>query len=531
MAELVGITAFARSTPEKIAIVDGIRTRTYAELDARAVRLARAYLALGGPHGGPIAVMLENSIETFECMAAAAKLAGAYLPVNWHLTAEELHWILADSGVAVLVAHVEFRAVAEAALSGISGCRVLLVGDGYDEALAATGDAPEPFPDQAPTHRWVIYTSGTTGRPKGVIHDSAPGANVAATQQMLVDLWGYQSGDVHITSGPLYHTGPAGYATTTLFAGGTVVCLRWFEAPEWMRLVERHRVSTTFVAPAHFIRLLEVLERFDGRIDEQSRGRDNEQLPDLSSLRHVIHAGAPCPVTVKRRIMEALPGTEIWELYGASEGGATRIGPGEWLQHPGSVGRPWPGTAIRILDLDTGAPLGPDQTGAIWIAPPATTRFRYHNDIDKTDAAWAQGDAFSVGDIGHLDADGYLYVTDRASDMVIRAGANVYPREIEEVLHRHPAVVDCAVFGIPDDRDGEHLKAVVELHPSPSGPLGPAGANVNATVLTAFCREHLASYKCPEVWEFVETLPRDPNGKVLKRRLREQHWIGRDRAV
>ncbi len=516
---LAGVGAFARDAPDTVAVIDGARTRTFAELDDRAVRLARAYLALGGAPGGPIAVMLENSIETFECMVAAAKLAGSYLPVNWHLKAEELHWILADSGVAVLVAHVEFRAVAEAALSGISGCRLLLVGDGYDEALAASGDVPAPFPDQAPTHRWVIYTSGTTGRPKGVVHDSPAGANVAASQQMLVGLWGYRSSDVHITSGPLYHTGPAGYATTTLFAGGTVVCLPWFEAREWMRLVERHRVSTTFVAPAHFIRLLEVLER----VDDGPRA-------DLSSLRHVIHAGAPCPATVKRRIMEALPNTEIWELYGASEGGATRIGPDEWLEHPGSVGRPWPGTTIRILDLDTGEPLGPDMTGAIWIAPPATTRFRYHNDTAKTAAAWAQGDAFSVGDIGHLDADGYLFITDRASDMVIRAGANVYPREIEDVLHRHPAVVDCAVFGIPDERDGEHLKAVVEVRPSASAPAGP-GVDVDAGALAAFCREHLASYKCPEVWDLVETLPRDPNGKVLKRRLREQHWEGRDQAV
>jgi long-chain acyl-CoA synthetase len=523
-----GVAAHARAAPDAIAVIDGHRTRTYAELDERSTRLARAYIGLGGELGGSLAVMLENSIETFECMGAAAKVAGAYLPVNWHLRAEELEWILADSGAPVLVADARFRDVAEAALAGARGCRLLLVGDGYEDALAGSD---EPFPDQAPTHRWVIYTSGTTGRPKGVVHAAHPGADVAASQRMLVELWGYRSDDVHITSGPLYHTGPAGYATTTLFAGGTVVCLRWFEALEWMRLVEEHGVTTSFVAPAHFIRLLEIIDATRALAPDGPRPDapppsppSRPSLPSLASLRHLIHAGAPCPPSVKRRIMDVLPDTEIWELYGASEGGATRIGPDEWRAHPGSVGRPWPGTTVRIVDLETGAALGPGETGAIWISPPGASRFHYHNDPDKTAAAWAQGDAFSVGDVGHLDADGYLYVTDRVSDMVIRAGANVYPREIEDVLHGHEAVVDCAVFGIPDDRDGEHLKAVVELRPS-------ARARTTTDDLAAFCREHLASYKCPEVWELVEVLPRDPNGKVLKRFLRQQHWEGRDRAV
>jgi long-chain acyl-CoA synthetase len=238
----------------------------------------------------------------------------------------------------------------------------------------------------------------------------------------------------------------------------------------------------------------------------------------------VIHAGAPCPQAVKRRIMAAMPATEFWELYGASEGGATRISPQEWLQRPGSVGRPWPGTEVRILHPETREQLAPGHTGVIWTVPPAGNRFRYHGDAEKTASAWAAGDAFTVGDMGHIDEDGYLYVTDRLADMVIRGGANIYPREIEEVLHQHPAVVDCAVFGIPDDRDGEHVKAVVELRPD-------ARAATTAADLVGFCKQHLATFKCPEAWDLVDELPRDPNGKVLKRLLREEAWKGRDKAV
>jgi long-chain acyl-CoA synthetase len=227
-------------------------------------------------------------------------------------------------------------------------------------------------------------------------------------------------------------------------------------------------------------------------------------------LRLICHGAAPCPVDVKRRIMEALAPCEIWELYGASEGGATRISPAEWLAHPGSVGRPWPGVEIRIIDRETGEWLGPGRTGLIYIRPAMGQRFEYRNDPEKTAAAWLEG-AFTVGDVGHLDEDGYLYITDRASDMVIRGGVNIYPREIEEVLHRHPDVVDCAVFGVPDERMGEELRAVVELRP---------GTSTATDDLAAFVGEHLARFKVPRHWEVVPTLPRDPSGKILKRLLR-----------
>ena len=262
-----------------------------------------------------------------------------------------------------------------------------------------------------------------------------------------ITLWNWSPDDVYIVTGPAYHAGPGGWAMAALLVGATTVILPSFDAREWLRLVERHRVTRTFVVPAHFIRMLEVPDELAAR--------------DHSSLQLIVHAGAPCPVPVKRRIIDALAPCEIAELYGMSEGGATRISMAEWLERPGSVGLPWPGVEVRILDAEGNAvPTG--EPGIIYVRPPGGSRFHYHDDAASTDEAW-RADAFTVGDVGYLDADGYLYLTDRAVDMVIRGGVNIYPREIEDVLYTHPAVVDCAVFGVPDERLGEQLMAVVEV--------------------------------------------------------------------
>jgi long-chain acyl-CoA synthetase len=277
-----------------------------------------------------------------------------------------------------------------------------------------------------------------------------------------------------------------------------------------LRLVEAERVTISFMTPAHFIRILEVPEAERAAID-------------LSSLRLIVHGGAPCPVSVKERILDALTPAEVWELYGASEGGATRISPSEWREHPGSVGKPWPGIDVRVIEdaPASGQPrvLPPGETGLVYIRPAGGARFHYHDDPAKTASAWID-DAFTVGDVGHIDADGYLYLTDRASDMVIRGGVNIYPREIEEVLFTHPDVVDCAVFGIPDDRLGERLHAVVE-----------ARKPLTDTDLDAWCRARIADYKVPASWALVDELPRHPNGKVLKRLLRDEAWSGHDRKI
>jgi long-chain acyl-CoA synthetase len=483
-------------------VVCETETLTYGELDERSSLLAHVLRDLGVAPGDRIGVMLPNSIEFVECLAASAKVEAPALTINWHLRAEELAWIVRDSQIRVLVAHVEHADVVEAATAG-SDARVLWVGGDYEDRLAAASTDPVPY--AWPTSWPVIYTSGTSGRPKGVIHGAAAPEVMGMTHTHLAGLWGYSADDVHLAAGPLYHAGPLGYCNLSLFVGGTVVVMDSWDAEEFLRQVQTHRVTTTFLTPAHFIRILEVPERHRAGID-------------VSSLRHVIHAGAPCPRNVKERIIEAFPQAEVWELYGMSEGGATRVSSDEWLRRPGTVGLPWPGVEIRIVDPDTDETLPPGLDGLIYVRP-AHGRFRYHNDDAKTSEAW-HGDAFTVGDIGHLDDDGYLYLTDRRSDMVIRAGVNIYPREVEEVLHRHPAVVDCAVFGVPDERDGEHLTAVVETR-----------GGATADDLDAWCHAHLDAFKCPSTFGLTDRLPRDPNGKVLKRLLRDEAWASAGRSI
>ena len=486
-----GISTHAGATPEKPALIGPGGTVTFAELDDRSTRLAHALTARGARAGGNVAVMLPNSVEWFEAGAAVSKLDAGLVPVNFHLKAEELAWILEDSKADVLVTSEDLRL----AWAGVS-CPVVT---DLEEAIASVGPDVAPM-SAGPAPAPVFYTSGTTGRPKGVVHGLIDREKMELGQKGQEMLWFWTADDVYILSGPAYHAGPGGWAWTALYVGASVVVLPSFDAREWLRLVSEHGVTKSFMVPAHFIRILEVPE-------------PERATFDLSSLRLICHAAAPCPQDVKRRIIDALAPCEIWELYGASEGGATRISPAEWLAHPGSVGLPWPGVEVRILDPD-GNRLGAGETGLIYVAPSGGARFHYHDDPDKTAQAWRE-DAFTVGDVGHLDDEGYLYITDRASDMVIRGGVNVYPREIEEVLHRHPDVVDCAVFGIPDARMGEELKAMVEVRP---------GSSLTDEGVREWCRETLASYKVPAAVELVEELPRDPSGKVKKRLLREAHW-------
>jgi long-chain acyl-CoA synthetase len=510
-----GIAARIEADPDKVAFVDGDRTTTYGQFGARAARIAAALAARGVGEGDRIAITLPNSTRFFEVWAAAAELDASVVLVNWHLKRDELAYILGDSGARVLVAHRLLRDAYADAVEGLD-CTVLVAGDAadvdevdddrdFERAVAAVAATDvRPFRSVALASP-VFYTSGTTGRPKGVVHGTFDARRAAQTQQGQVMLWQWRPEDVYILSGPAYHAGPGGFVMSALFVGATSVILPAWDAREWLDLVERHRVTLSFMTPAHFIRILEIPD------DERARHH-------LSSLRLIVHGGAPCPVTVKRRIIDALVPAAVWELYGASEGGATRISPEAWLAHPGSVGLPWPGVDVRVLDED-GKVMPRGEAGLVYIAPAGGARFHYHDDAGKTAQAW-RDDAFTVGDIGHLDDDGYLFLTDRASDMVLRGGVNIYPREIEEVLYMHPAVVDCAVFGVPDDRLGEALHAVIEVR-----------APITGEALREHVAASLAAYKVPSTYEFVAELPRHPNGKVMKRLLREQAWAGRERLI
>lgn len=509
---MIGLTQpEAEVAPDKVALALDDRRRTFAELDDRVERLARVLVARGLAVGEPVAIMLPNGFEFMEAGLASARAGCRMLPVNWHLKSEEVGWILGDAGTRLLIVDEALVPVAAAAAAEAPGCSLLVVGSGdvrgsgpagsgiaaaddYEAALAAApGRVDWAERTGRPTPRYLFYTSGTTGRPRGVERDEPPDPT-AATTRAVAAMWGLVPDDVFIVTSPLYHAAGS-YAFISLFVGSTVVLQRRFTGLGWLEAVQRERATTSLMVPAHFIRILEVPE-------------DERRRIDTSSLRLILHSAAPCPIPVKRRIMEALPSAAIWEFYGASEGGATKISPQEWLERPGSVGRAWPGVTVTIRGPD-GEALEAGETGLIYVSAPRG-RFVYHNDPAKTEGAWLD-DAFTLGDVGHVDSEGYLYITDRAADMVIRGGVNIYPVEIEQAIHLHPDVVDCAVFGIPDDRMGEILVAMVEAR----RPMTP-------DEVQGWCREHLADFKCPEVVRFVDELPRDPSGKVRKRYLRDQ---------
>jgi long-chain acyl-CoA synthetase len=498
-----GIPTAAARRPGHAALILGSEQRTYAELDDRARRVAAVLAALGVAAGDRVGVMLPNSFEWFEVVHGAGRLGAVAVPVNVHFKAAEVGWVLTDSGCKAVVVVPD---LAES-LAEVPSLPRLVVGDGYEEALVAAdprsvGGSPEAG-DGWPTT--MVYTSGTTGRPKGVVPGGDDLRRTAAGMAGMGARWGFGPDEVHLLVGPAYHSGPAAFAQTHLALGATVVIMPRWDAESCLALIQRHRVTNTHMVPSNFIRILDL----DPKIRKSY---------DLSSLRVVLHAAAPCPVPVKRAFMDLVGQEKVFEYFGATEGGGTAISPQEWLEHPGSVGRAIGGNEIVILD-DEGRVLGPGEVGLVYVRS-ATAAFRYHRDDEKTSAAF-KGDRFTVGDMGYLDEDGYLFLTDRRADMVITGGVNVYPREIEDVLYLHPDVADCAVYGVPDDRWGEALKAVVQPR---------AGATLTADEVVAWCRERLADYKRPRLVVFVDELPRDPNGKIAKHRLRADD-VGSSRSA
>ncbi|MCA1711807.1 MAG: AMP-binding protein [Actinobacteria bacterium] len=356
-------------------------------------------------------------------------------------------------------------------------------------------------PNQPPTGEfvgtpvmWMTYTSGTTGRPKGIVRPTPQPAAEAPPQPMM-QFWGFGADDVHLLAGPAYHTAPGAYAQMHLVEGAPVVIMDRFHGATCLSLIERHRVTNSHLVPANFVRILEV----------------DHRAHDLSSIRKVLHGAAPCPEPVKRAIMDVFPAGTVWEYYGASEGMGTVISPDDWLAHPGSVGTAFPGLEIRILD-DDGEPLPGGEIGTVYLSAVPGYAFAYHNAPAKTAGAW-RDDVFTVGDLGWLDEDGYLYLADRRTDLILRGGVNVYPAEVESALAEHPEVVDCAVIGLPDERLGQRVHAIVERS---------RGSRLEADSLRRFLAERLSDFKVPATVEFVAELPREPNGKVRKAQLRDE---------
>lgn len=512
-ADRISMWEWGRSDPKRPAVVDpdgGIYT--YGDMAQASNRVANALLGMGLTRASPVAAMLPNSHRTLEVLTAALQSGLYFVPINYRLTSGELQYILADCGAAALVIDAEYAGVAtEAAdIAGIPPDRRLSVGSvpGWHEyeGVKAVQSPRAPSP-RVPGQR-MYYTSGTTGYPKGV-RKAFPTGDVDEHQRSrahsLYSMAGIDDSPegVHLVAGPMYHAAPLGFGLAALQFGQSVVLMstrgRWSPS-ECLRLMERHQVTSCHMVPTMFHRLLQMDE-------------DKRESFDVSSLQTIVHAAAPCPVHVKRQMIDWL-GPIVHEYYSSSEGGGTSIGPHEWLERPGSVGRPRnERSEVKILD-EHGNELPPRTQGLVYMR--VTEPFEYHNDPEKT-AKNRIGEFFTVGDIGYLDEDGYLFLCDRDSNMIISGGVNIYPAEAEAELMTHPSVGDAAVIGVPNDEWGEEVKAIVELAP------GFDATDQLATELIEHCRGRLARYKCPRSVDFVDELPRFDNGKLYKRRLRERY--------
>lgn len=493
------------------------------EVLLRGRRAATGFDQMGIGEGDSVALLLRNDFAFFEVQQAAAAIGAYSVPLNWHGKPEEALYILGDAKPKVLVAHADLLEPLRAHLP--AGLTVLVVPTppevqrryGISDALASPSAGDQTWDDwsdgfapwdQPPkrSRATMIYTSGTTGQPKGVQRMAATPEQAKANVALIEKVYGLTSGVRGLVTGPLYHASPNAYGRHALMAADLLVLQSKFDPEETLALIERHRITNAVMVPTMFVRIL--------RLPKEVRERY-----DVSSLRWVTHTGAPCPREVKQALMEWW-GPIIYETYGGTETGtATLATPRDWLEHPGSVGVPTPGTRMAFYD-ENGQPAGPGEPGEIYVRVPAYADFTYLNHPEKRQSAERDG-LISMGDIGYLK-DGRLYLCDRRSDMVISGGTNIYPAEIEVVLTQCPGVHDCAVFGIPDDDFGESLAAAVELLP---------GATLTVTDIQAYLGERLAKYKVPRRIDFHAALPREDSGKIFKRRLRDPFWRDAGRNI
>jgi acyl-CoA synthetase (AMP-forming)/AMP-acid ligase II len=508
----------AAATPDKPAIIMSRSGSvvTHRELDERSNQLARLWRANGLGVGDHVAIFMENHPRYLEVIWAALR-SGLYVTtVNSYLTAEEVGYILDDSGAASVVSSPAKASVLVEALGHAPGVRLPLVVDGgapdlgdYEAALA--GQPTDPLEEQ-PAGELMLYSSGTTGRPKGVKRPLS-GLSVADGQMismLLGGVFGFDAESVYLSPAPIYHSAPLGFSIGVTALGGTVVMMEKYDPVDALATIEQHQVTCAQFVPTMFTRML--------KLPEPERMRF-----DVSSLRVAIHAAAPCPVAVKQAMM-GWWGPVLWEYYAGTElNGFCLAKPEEWMAHPGTVGRPLIGE-IHILG-EQGEDLPAGEAGTVYFGGGPT--YEYHNDPQKTaDVRDPGGHGWTtLGDVGYLDDDGWLFLTDRKAFMIISGGVNIYPQETEDVLTMHPKIVDVAVIGVPNDEMGEEVKAVVQLADH-----SEAGPELEQELL-AYCRERLAHFKSPRSIDFEEELPRLPTGKLYKRVLRERYWAGRDSAL
>jgi acyl-CoA synthetase (AMP-forming)/AMP-acid ligase II len=511
--------AIASSDKPAIIMASSGETVTFGEFEARSNRVAHLLRDAGLGRGDHIAVFMENSPALLEIEGGAERAGLYYSLINTYLGAAEVAYIVGNSQARALFSSAAKREVAQAAAANSPALeRKLMAGPGplpagwepYDAVVAKYPAAP--LPDEA-LGAAMLYSSGTTGQPKGILRELPEGGpgQPLPVMEFVKYMFGFREGMTYLSPAPLYHSAPQASVAAALRLGSTVVVMEHFDPEQWLALVERYRVTHCQMVPVMFNRLL--------RLPAEVRARY-----DTSSLECIVHAAAPCPVHVKQAMIDWL-GPVITEYYGATEAnGFTFCTTADWLAHPGTVGRPILGELLILDGEGRQCPTGTD--GTIWFR--GATAFQYFQDPVKTADSRVgdgEGTASTVGDVGHVDADGYLYLTDRKSYMIISGGVNIYPQETENVLSAHPAVQDVAVIGVPNDDLGEEVKAVVELvNPDAAGP-------EVAQELIAYCRDRLAHFKCPRTVDFVAELPRSETGKLYKRMLRDAYWAGHTSAI
>ncbi|MDG5483414.1 acyl-CoA synthetase [Mycolicibacterium gadium] len=495
-----------------VIVADG-ETITYGDLYSGSRRVAALLHEAGLRPGHGVALVLPNRPEFFE-IAWGCQLSGLYYSaVNTHFTSDEVAYVIDDSEAKAVFIDESMPELAAHILETNPGVVVhISVGaalpgwTAYCEALASAGDAPSISDGTE-----MLYSSGTTGRPKAVRRPLPTDGQGSWAQKVLEYSLGQRydmtSSSVYLSPAPLYHAAGINYTMAVHRVGAASILMRKFDAEAVLRHIETYRVTHAQFVPTMFVRML--------KLPEEVRA-----AYDMSSLRCVIHAAAPCPVDVKYKMMEWF-GPIIHEYYGGTEGFAgTGIGPEDWLAHPGSVGKPI--TPVHVLDAD-GIEVPVGTAGELYFeGGPA---FEYFKDPAKTASVSNDRGWRSLGDMGFVDEDGYLYLTDRSTFMIVSGGVNIYPQEVENLLVMHPKLVDAAVFGVPNDEFGEEVKAVVQ-------PIGgvDAGPALEAELID-YCRSNLATYKCPRTIEFDPELPRDPNGKLYKRRIRDRYWQGRTSRI
>jgi long-chain acyl-CoA synthetase len=513
----LGVWNIAHDHPDLPAVLASPsgETFSYGELAARAHQIANALRTAGLAPGEIIALAFPNGVDIILWQLACQEIGVYYVLLNPALSALEVRTIADHSRAAAVVLHVAYVDRANE-LDGNETTRIRLsVGGAMPGFIAAEDLLAVASADPPPDRRigsMMVYTSGTTSKPKGIWRGLPQGDPTAFADQMKTFGHAFQFlplEGVDLVSAGMYHAGSAAYYMGALNVGQALAIMERFEPERTLQLIERHRVTTGYMVPTQFVRLLKLPKEVRDRYD-------------VSSLQVIVHSAAPCPRPVKQQLFDWW-GPVIWETYGGTEGAATIAKPHHWLAKPGTVGRPVRGVTVTILD-DDGAQLTANQAGNVFIELAIGRAFKYLDDEEATKSVY-RGKAFTLGDVGYLDEDGFLFISDRVKDMIITGGSNVYPAEVEGLLHAHPKVHDVGVIGVPDDEWGESVKAVVQ----PAEGVEPS--DELASELIEYCRERLAHYKCPRTVDFRTEMPRTEAGKLYKRKIRDEYWAASGRRV